>query len=188
MGGLISFLWSAVSWAILPWHERTYLSFRDQQAVARVLVENALQLGVYALPYPDPIPAGTGESEARASQAAFQERFKTGPIVFAAVQTRGVKSMTLPWIVAICSPIFVAALVTWMLMQTAGLGYWKRVAFVTVLAITAGILGHLPNWNWWGFSSAHTAQALADLAEGWFLAGLVIAWVVGLRTQIMDEP
>jgi hypothetical protein len=36
---------------------------------------------------------------------------------------------------------------------------------------------HVPYWNWWSFPEEYTLVAMADLAVGWFLAGLVIARV-----------
>lgn len=182
LGGMVPFVWSVVSWTFVPWHERQYLSFADQNAVAQVLVANAPQPGVYALPYAGPIPAGTSEAEARAVQAAFQERFKSGPIVLAAVRPRGVESVARHWVVAVATPMAVAFLLTWLLLQTTGLSYWWRVAFVVVAALAGASLVHLPYWNWWGFSTAYTAQALADVVEGWFLAGLVIARVAAPNT------
>lgn len=178
IGGLIAFLWSCVSWAILPWHETTYRGFLDQEVVSRVLAESAPEPGVYALPYPAPIPAGTSIDQARAMQAAFRERFKTGPIIFAAVQPRGVSSVATRWIVALATPMMAALLFAWMLSQTSGLSYWRRVWFIVVAAVSAGVLIQLPYWNWWGFPAGYTLQAVADLAEGWFLAGLVIAALV----------
>jgi hypothetical protein len=32
-------------------------------------------------------------------------------------------------------------------------------------------------WNWYGFPTAYFTAQLADHAIGWFLAGIVIAWI-----------
>jgi hypothetical protein len=55
--------------------------------------------------------------------------------------------------------------------------YWHRVGFLVVVAVTAGVICHVSDWNWWGFSAGYTAVAFADLIIGWTLAGMVIAKV-----------
>jgi hypothetical protein len=68
-----------------------------------------------------------------------------------------------------------ALLLTWLLLQTTGLSYWRRVAFVTTAALAVAVLAALPDWNWLGFSARYTAIVTTDMVLGWFLAGLVIA-------------
>lgn len=40
-----------------------------------------------------------------------------------------------------------AFLLTWLVLQTAGLGYVRRVPFLTVAGLPASVLVDLPNWN-----------------------------------------
>src|SRR5207247_11435356 len=68
-------------------------------------------------------------------------------------------------------------LATSLLMNTTLPGYWPRVGFLVVLALTAVVICHVPDWNWWGFSAGYTAVAFADLLIGWTLAGLAIVKV-----------
>jgi hypothetical protein len=41
LGGVTVFVWSAVSWMLLPWHESSMKSFADEAAVAQVILDNA---------------------------------------------------------------------------------------------------------------------------------------------------
>jgi membrane protein implicated in regulation of membrane protease activity len=47
-----------------------------------------------------------------------------------------------------------------MLLQTVGLSYARRVAFLAVVGLAASVIGNLPNWNWWAYSGAYTAVNL----------------------------
>jgi hypothetical protein len=67
--------------------------------------------------------------------------------------------------------------VTWLLLQTANLSYRRRVGFVVVVALAAGVVAHVPFWIWWKFSTSFTLVEFADLIIGWGLAGLLIAKV-----------
>ena len=57
--------------------------------------------------------------------------------------------------------------------------YASRVGFIVLLGLFAGVVCHLPYWNWWHFSAAYTLVAFADLLIGWWAAGLAIAAIVG---------
>ena len=70
-----------------------------------------------------------------------------------------------------------AFLLTWLLLQTTGLSYAKRVVFLGVAGLAAGVIVEIPNWNWWGFSTAYTAVNIIDFTLMWTIAGLVIARV-----------
>jgi len=68
-----------------------------------------------------------------------------------------------------------AFLLSWLLLQTSGLSYWRRVIFLGAIGLAASVIVDLPNWNWWGFSGTFTAVNLADNALTWIFAGLVMA-------------
>jgi lipoprotein signal peptidase len=65
-----------------------------------------------------------------------------------------------------------------LLLQTTGLSYARRVAFLAVIGLAASVIVDLPNWNWWGFSGAYTVVNVADSMLTWLVAGLVISKVV----------
>jgi hypothetical protein len=74
-----------------------------------------------------------------------------------------------------------AALLTWLLLQTTGLSYARRVVFLAVVGLASSVIVDLPNWNWWGFSGAYTAVNLVDFTLMWLFAGFVIAKVAKSR-------
>jgi hypothetical protein len=181
LGGLVVFIWGAISWMVLPWHLATLYKFKDEQAVTEILTANAPASGVFVLPNAHRHEPGMSEEEMAAAEEAGLERMMKGPFVFASVRLGSGQSMGTLMLNSLLIQILGALLVTWLVMKTGSLGYVSRVIFVTVFAVAAGVITHLPYWNWWDFSTGFTVVALADLVIGWFLAGLVIAKVTTVQ-------
>ena len=164
LGGIVLFAWSSISWMALPWHMATLHSFRDDKAVMDAIKANAPQSGIYVMPIGD-----TPEN---------QQRMMDGPQVFSSVRLGPLGSMgplmARQWLIQV-----VAALIAALLLQMAGpMTYGRRVLFLVGIAAVVAVAGHLPQWNWWSFSTAFTLAEIADLLIGWTLAGLVMARIV----------
>jgi len=171
-GGIIVFLWSMVSWMFIPWHAFVFKSFTDEVQVARVIQDNASMSGMYVLPNTFNYNASTSSTQMENGLRMMQ----AGPTMFASIRLEGVGSMTIrPIVIALLLQILGAWIVTWMLLQTKGLKFSKRLKFVLLFGISIGVLGVLPAWNWWGFSMNWVLFLFTNLIVGWFLAGLAIA-------------
>ncbi|MGB7128960.1 MAG: hypothetical protein WBD50_07745 [Candidatus Rhabdochlamydia sp.] len=172
IGGVTVFIWSMLSWMVLPWHTQTYYKFTDEAEVAKVLKENTSQSGIYILPNTSHYSNNTPTKEIRKAE----EILKTGPFVFASIKLGGMKKMgTATLMISLCSYILAAAIISWMLLQTQGLRFLEKTLFVTMVGLLTAILGVLPAWNWWHFSTAYTLVTCLDLVIGWALAGLLMA-------------
>ncbi len=180
-GGIILFLWGALSWMLLPWHVATFEKFVDEEMVAIVLGSNANDSGVYLLPnlYPRD-PNASPEQQAKA-EAEAKQRMKLGPFVFASIKLDGTDpDMDAALWQTFAADLVAALLATWLLSQTSGLGYWQRVLFVTAIGLTGGLIGHMPNWIWWQFPTGYTAVAMADTLLAWVGLGRVIQLDTGV--------
>jgi len=174
LGGLTAFAWSMISWEIIGWHEKTMSHFQNEEQISTAIASQAASDGTYMLPSPPRTNGMTPEKKSQA-EAAMKTRFETGPIVVAAVRRGGFGSFGRAVILQLLSLTAAAFLLTWLLLQTSGLSYARRVAFLAVAGLAASVIVDLPNWNWWGFSGAYTAVNLADFTLTWLVAGLVIA-------------
>jgi hypothetical protein len=179
LGGLTAFIWSSISWEVLGWHEKPMLAFQNEDEVSAVIASHTPQSGIYLLPG---APAGglTAEQK-KAAQATQIAKMQKGPIVFAAVRTGGFGSYTRGLIIQLLSLMAAAALLTWLVLQTSGLSYARRVVFLAVVGLASSVIVDLPNWNWWGFSGAYTIVNLVDFTLMWLFAGFVIAKVAKSR-------
>jgi hypothetical protein len=161
LGGLIVFLWSAVSWRVLPWNRQQIQPFNHDVDVAAVLDFATSGSGIFVYPGPDRDAKST-----------------TGLMAFVSLTKEGVKPMGLSLTIACLMQMLGAFLVNWMLSRTQGLSYREKVLFITLFGTAIGWLGAMPNWIWWGFPASFTALAMADAVIGWTLAGLVIAKII----------
>ncbi|TAJ08416.1 MAG: hypothetical protein EPO61_09960 [Nitrospirae bacterium] len=178
-GGLALFVWGAISYMALPWHGMMLEKFTDEAVVAQALTANASRSGMYILPNPHKHEPGMTAAQQQAAEEGAKARMMSGPFLFASVSLGGTRDMGQALLLNVLSDILAAALATWLLLQTAHVSYWRRVGFVVVMALTAGVVAHVPSWIWWTFSTSFTLVEFADLLIGWGLAGLVIAKVAG---------
>ncbi len=178
LGGVVAWLWSAISWMALPWHHATFLAFRDEDAVAKVIEENIAADGVYGLPAPPRRPPGASKAERDAIDQRVFERMQRGPVALMVIQAKMRGPVGKLMSIALLCYAIVAGLLTWCLLQTSGLAYFQRAEWVAVAALAGAAFCRLSDWNWHGYSARYTLVALADTAIGWFLVGLVLAKVV----------
>jgi hypothetical protein len=176
LGGLMAFVWSSISWELIGWHEKTMVAFHNEDEVSAVIASHAGQDGTYILPSTPPTAGMTPEQKKNVMAAVIQ-KMQTGPIMVAGVRRGGFGSYSRTLIIQLLSLMAAAFLLTWLLLQTSGLSYARRVAFLAIVGLAASVIVDLPNWNWWGFSGAYTAVNLADSMLTWLVAGLVIAKV-----------
>ncbi len=149
VGGLVLFAWSAVSWMVLPWHNNTFRTFTHEQSVEAILTADAPTAGIYIL--------------------------KNKPSAFLVFNPQGYGPMKFKLMYDLLFDMLSAALVSYIVLRLKKSNYFSRLIVILVFALAVGILWHLSNWNWWGFSASFTLIGIADLIIGWFLAGLVLA-------------
>jgi hypothetical protein len=176
LGGLTAFIWSGISWSLLTWHEKPLRTFQSEDEVSAVIASHITESGTYLLPG-ESLQEGMTAEQKKAAQAVVMQKMQKGPVMFAAIRRDGFGSYSRGLIVQLLIQMASALLLTWLVLQTAGLSYAKRVVFLAVAGLAAGVIADLPNWNWWGFSGAYTAVNIADYTLTWLLAGLVIAKV-----------
>jgi hypothetical protein len=176
LGGIAAFIWSTISWTVLSWHAKSVLHFQNEDEVSAVIASHAPQSGMYLVPA-GPSEEGMTPEQRRAAQAAAIGKMQKGPIMFAAVRRGGFGSYANGLIIQFLSLMAAAFLLTWLLLQTSGLTYARRVLFLAVTGLAASVIVNLPDWNWWGFSGVYTVVNLADFTLMWLFAGLLIAKV-----------
>lgn len=175
LGAVVLFVWGYVSWMVLPWHKTTMHTFKDSTAVSQTIKANADVSGMYFLTNMEE-KEKTATTTGTSSNATATEK-SSEPSMFASVRLEGSShdNMTQSLVKCFITQLLAALLVSWLLLRTNGLSYFKRVIFIVVFALAAGIIANVPNWNWFGFDTQYTLVEFADLLIGWFLAGLIMA-------------
>jgi hypothetical protein len=143
----------------LPWNEGTLVSFPNEEAVAGALAE-VKEPGMYIHPGP--------ESEATAMTSK-------GPRVFAAVTPGPPPPMGPAMGISFVIDLVTAFTVTWLLVQTGGLSYWRKVCFAAAIGFLAAVFIQASAWNWFGYSSHFTLVSIFDTTLSFALAGMGMA-------------
>ncbi|MDD9900217.1 MAG: hypothetical protein OXT65_04495 [Alphaproteobacteria bacterium] len=160
LGAVIMFVWNAVSWMVLPWHNATLNTFQDEAAVAKALTDNAETSGIFTLPFisPDAAPA-------------FEK-----PFAFLSVTLEGAPLAMGPQLAAqfvLC--LLIAGLLTCLLKkQSTGC----PVAFSFKIAVLVALAQNIPLAIWWHFPWDFTLINFADSVIAITLAGMAIATCV----------
>lgn len=178
LSGLALFGWQSVSWMLLPWHNQTILKFGDEPTVSSAIFLSAQEPGVYMLPCPHRHEPGTTPGEALLEQQRAAEQVYSGPFMFAAVSPKGMKPMALSMGAAVLINIAASFLVALIIMKSRVETFTERLALILLFALAAGVVCHLPYWNWWGFPAAYTGVAIADLLAGWLVGGAILAKIL----------
>lgn len=182
LGGLVAFIWTAVSWMALPWHNTTMRSFINEDAVAQVLVENVPTGGMYWMPGLPPNYDSLSGEQKNAAEAAKMEKMKTSPFFYGVVRRRVDDNMGRQMAYGLLFDILAALLITMLVMKTGGMSYAGRVMFIVTAALAVGVVAVAPNWVWWHFGTRYVLVTMADIVIAWLLAGLVIAKVAVPKT------
>lgn len=163
LGGIVLFIWSFISWTMLPWHTMSMHNFKSDVAMEQAIQANAPESGIYVLPSMQQVEGMQNKTQAQ------------GPMVFASIHLGGMpSSMAMPIGISLITQIVAAILVAWMLTRTK-LNYFGKLGFVILFAITVCVIKDVPAWNWFKFDTQYTLVMVADTLIGWFLAGLVLA-------------
>lgn len=163
-GGAVLFIWGVFFWVALPWHQAVFDEFRDEDAVASILAQNASQSGIYIY------PGGRDEESV--------EKRARGPFAFVVFHPAGTTSMVRPLLTQLVIQILGALFISLLLAKVGEPSYWGRVGIVLLLLMAAGVLCHLPDWNWWRFPTGYVFMVLVDRLAGGFLAALVLARII----------
>lgn len=158
--------WGTVSWMVLPWHQMVANQFANESEVAETIGANAPKPGIYYLPF-------------------SHEDHKSGKTAaFATILPQGYPPpMTKQLLIQFAGDLISVLIVIYLLSQTAGLDYWRRVGFVALVGAAIGFISHFPYWNWFGFPISYVAVIVIDSLIAWFLAGLMIARLVARNTK-----
>lgn len=177
LGGVIVFVWTAVSWMLLPWHNNSMKSFANEAAVAQVIRDNVPSGGMFAIPGWPPGFDAMSQAQKDSCQAAMAQKMADGPYFYGVVW-RGVKEdMGRSMGVGLLFDVLAALLVTMLVMKTGGMSWAGRVMFIVTAALAVCMIAIAPNWIWWHHPSGYTMVSMADVLIAWTLAGMVIAKV-----------
>ncbi len=168
-GGLILFVWTALSWMALPFHTMNLNSIPDEDNAIAALGEYVTESGVYQYP-------GMGPD-----QALVAEKLSKGPRLFMLFRTDGADMMDpMQFVRGLILNIIVAGLIAFLLSKAVFSlpTYGSRILFVTLFSLLPVFHVEFAMANWWGFPLDYILVNVFDHVAGFALAGLAIAWFI----------
>lgn len=171
MGGFVAFIWTNISWMVLPWHGMTISTIKNEAPLAQAIKANITESGLYILPWSD--------NHTEQEMQKVNQKLEQGPYIYMIVHPDGFKKSMLKMMsFGLFTNILIALMLTWLLTKTNGLGYIQKVGFIEIAAVAGALVIIVPNLIWWQFPVSHTLVTIADTALTWGFAGLVIGKIV----------
>lgn len=183
VGTIVLFIWSALSWTVLPLHLHTYSYTSAQDSILKVLADNNVETGAYLMPMADNTNATAFDSKYHEeSERVMKENegkpmatiyyLRQGYLMGAMTFIRGFLFDFLALLAAciILTPSFAA--------MSSFFGRWW-------LALLVGLLlsayGPLQQFNWMAVPWNFTADIVLGTLLDWGVTGLWLAWYFGRK-------
>jgi hypothetical protein len=182
LGGLVLFLWGAISHEVLPLGRAGLRAMPPaQEAAVLAAMRSAMnERAVYVFPGLDP-----SRPMSEAEQTAWTARWQAGPGGIVAFDPQPGKRAGAG---SLFATLFATELLTNVLaVLVAGFvllhvpssaGYGQRVLVTAALGLLTTLDVDASYWNWYGFPTSYFLAQLVDHTVGWLLAGLVLARIV----------
>lgn len=171
-GGLVVFVWGAISHMALPIGEMGLKNLPDEPAVLSALGASIPEPGLYFYPGLD-MKTATEEE-----QAAWAEKVKNGPSGLLLYRPNGGEAMSPRLLGGELFSNILAAWIAAIVVAMISAPFGRRVLVVGLLGLFAWLSLSASHWIWYGFPTAFVGAELIDQVIGWLLAGLVIAKIV----------
>jgi hypothetical protein len=176
-GGIVMFVWGAISHMALPLGEAGLRSMpQDKEPAVLDAMRGAMsERAIYFFPGME-----MGRQPTPEEQKAWEAKAKAGPIgivVYNPGPGEALSPRQLLTELGFNALACVAAAFV-LLHVPASYGFARRAALVAALGLYATFAIDASQWNWYGFPTAYFAAQVVDGVVGAALAGLAVAWIV----------
>ena len=182
LGGLAMFLWNFVAHDLLPLGHLGMSGMPNESQVVDALKSNltADYKGLYLFPWVDP-KAPTQERQ----QA--MEKMGSGPSGMLLYHPSRKFNFGKLLGVEFGTEVLESILVVFLLSSTRLLTAGSRILFVTIVGVVAAMATNVPYWNWYGFPKIFTLSSMFMQIVGFFLVGVVAAFVLRNRDPVAES-
>ncbi len=179
LGGVVMFIWTSIAHMALPLGEAGLREIPNESAVLGAMQNNiGEQTGLYIFPGPG-VGKNATRQEKNEAMKHMGEKMATNPSGILMYHAPG-RPMAFGKLLGIefGTELLEAILVVFLLAQTSIASFAGRVGFVLVAGILASIATNVSYWNWYGFPCVYTASYMLIQIIGFFLVGIVAAFVL----------
>lgn len=179
LGAIAMFAWTSIAHMALPLGEAGVQNTMDDEALLAALKSNVKDKdGLYIYPSMG-LPPDATHAQRSAAMEKYTETLEKNPSGFFIYHPAGSRPMNMGKYLGIefATELCEALLVVWLLAQTRLVTFGGRVGFVTAAGIMAAIATNVSYWNWWGFPANYTGAYILIKVVGYFLVGVVAAFM-----------
>jgi hypothetical protein len=178
-GGIVMFIWTSIAHMALPLGEAGLGEIPNESAVLSTMQSNiGDQTGLYIFPGPG-LGKNATRQEKNEAMKHMGEKIATNPSGILMYHPPG-RPLVLGKLLGVefGTELLEAILVVFLLAQTRIASFAGRVGFVLVAGILAAIATNVSYWNWYGFPCVYTASYMFIQIVGFFLVGIVAAFML----------
>jgi hypothetical protein len=178
-GGIVMFIWTSIAHMALPLGEAGLGEIPNESAVLSAMQSNiGDQTGLYIFPGPG-LGKNATRQEKNEAMKHMGEKIATNPSGILMYHPPG-RPLVLGKLLGVefGTELLEAILVVFLLAQTRIASFAGRVGFVLVAGILAAIGTNVSYWNWYGFPCVYTASYMFIQIVGFFLVGIVAAFML----------
>ena len=176
LGGVVMFAWGAVSHMVLNLEAGAFKQVSNEPAVVAAMKENVSGDGVYIIPGMDMTQKATPDE-----MNAWAAKYEEGPTAMLFYNARGAEAFSMHRFAIQLGADVAAALFGSIILFLAAVNFGRGVIISTVIGLAGWCAILIPYWNWYRFPFDFVRMDLIDQAAGWFLAGLVMAFILRVR-------
>lgn len=175
LAGIVMFAWGAVSHMVLGLGSSDMKAIPNEAEVTAMLKSKLSEPGFYFLPGAD-MKQLTEEE-----MAAFTAKHKEGPNAVLIYQPTGDDVMSPKQLGTEFASNVVGAFFAGLLLTLAAVGFSRGVIITTLLGLISWLSINVSYWNWYRFTTGFTRDELIEQVVGWFLSGIVLAFILRKR-------
>ncbi len=182
------FIWTSIAHMALPLGEAGLREIPNESAVLGAMQNNiGEQTGLYIFPAPG-VGKNATRQEKNEAMKHMGEKMATNPSGILMYHAPGRPFTLGKWLgIEFGTELLEAILVLFLLAQTRIASFSGRVGFVLAAGILAAIATNVSYWNWYGFPCVYTAGYMFIQIVGFFLVGIVAAFVLR-KTSVRPAP
>lgn len=183
VGTIIIFVWSAMSWMVLPIHTQSFWYTPNQDSIMKNLSANLTETGAYMIPTVDNRTCGMFDAKYQEDVEKHMKECigKPSAIVIYTSKNEAMNGsmfafgFLFDFIAVLCAVIILAA---------AGdklHSFYQRWWMVMLIGVAIAMQGKLLDWNWMSFPWHFIRGSVIDIVVQWGLCGAWLAWYLGRK-------
>ncbi|HTB32644.1 MAG TPA: hypothetical protein VK808_11490 [Bacteroidia bacterium] len=178
VGTVLIFVWSFLSWEMLPIHVHSFNYTPKQDSVMKMLDRALPASGAYMLPTADnrKVESVTSDYKKAMDQNMKDMAGKSSAIIFYTKQTPGMDPMQIVRGLLIDLFAVMSAAIILLLAEDKLRTFFMRFWVILLIGFIVALNSYLLDWNWMGFPWHFIKRQLVDICVEWSLVGLWLAW------------